>query len=385
MDSQLPELLEASALNKNNRNMTRVLTAIICVLVLYACKQKYDQVDSLDFSGVEKFFHIVGMLEKDIEPSPTAWDSLFITPGYEVLSESEFSRQFFIENFSLVFMPSKRNELEESLEETKDRPFYLQHLHHYLRAKQEREEIIAYMDSMQVYADEVLAESASIAKHYLPSMDAKDYIPVSFVIFANDARGYDPVVIDILFAMDLGDKLPLLIGHELHHYYRNKMLAFDRDDIDEAFKDIMWVLDQIHAEGVADQIDKRILFSDKSSPLYQFSGQWASMVAQAPDYIRKMDETLSRITFSPGEIRSSGSTLKKELPMSGHPVGFYMANTIISEKGEKAVVADIGNPFVFFRLYNEAAGLKADGAPVFSEKSMIILGELEGNIISTEK
>jgi len=365
--------------------MPRILITVMCVLASYACKQNYDQVDSLDFSGVEKFFHIAGTLEKDIEPSPAAWDSLFKTPGYEVLTESEFSRQFFMENFSLVFMSSKRNELEASLEEAKDRPFYLQHLRHYLRAKQEREKIIAYMDSLQVYADEVMAESASKAKHYLPSMEAKDYIPVSFVIFANDARGYDPVVIDILFAMELGDKLPLLIGHELHHYYRNKMLAFDRDNIDEAFEDILWVLDQIHAEGLADQIDKRILFSDKSSPLYQFSVQWASMVAQAPDYIRKMDETLSRITFSPGEIRSAGAALKEELPMSGHPIGFYMANNIISEKGKAAVVADIGNPFAFFRLYNEAAGVKPNDTPVFSGKSMIILRELEENILNTKK
>lgn len=362
--------------------MSRILIAVVCLLVSYACHQERDPADSLDFSGVEAFMRISSTLEKNTEPSPAAWDSLFATPGYEVLTESEFTSQYFREKFNLVFMPSKRNELEEALEQEKERPFYARHMQHYLRAQQNREKIIAYMDSLQAHSDRILEKSAHKAKNYLPKMAVEDYIPVSFVIFANDARGYDPVVIDILFAMELGDMLPLLIGHELHHYYRNQMLAFNRDDIDEAFQDILWVLDQIHAEGVADQIDKRKLFSDKSSPMYPFSGPWETMVEQAPDYIREMDETLSGITWSPGEIHAAGADLKEKLPMSGHPVGFYMANTIIAEKGEKAVKTRIGNPFAFFRLYNETARLKADDTPIFSEKSMRVLNELEENIIA---
>lgn len=66
---------------------------------------------NFDFSGIDKFWDIILILEKDIEPSEEQWDSLFKTPGYRVLISQEFSRDFFERNFCLAFMPSKEVEL----------------------------------------------------------------------------------------------------------------------------------------------------------------------------------------------------------------------------------------------------------------------------------
>ncbi len=357
------------------------IITILGFLFIFSCSSSPVQTDSLDFSGVDQFLEITATLEKGTDPSPEDWEALFETPGYSMLTQSEFSRTFFREGFRLVFMPSLQEELEKRLDEEKERPAHFRFLHHYLDAKQRREAMAEYADSLRANAGTLLEASALKAKQFLPPIEADDYIPVSFVVFASDARGYTPVVVDILFAMELGERLHYLIGHELHHFYRNQILAFDREQIRPVDANIVWVIDQIHAEGVADQIDKRLLISDEDGPMHGMADRWEEMVVQTPAYLKQMNEALEGVAAGAEEIDVAGTRLREMLPMSGHPVGFYMTNLIIRELGEELLIEQTGNPFAFFRLYNRAARAANGESPLLSAGAMEVIGDLESRYI----
>ena len=67
--------------------------------------------------------------------------------------------------------------------------------------------------------------------------------------------------------------------------------------------------------------------------------------------------------------------IRKSAPNSGHPMGYFMAKTILDYKSKDYLIKDLGNPFEYFFRYQEAA--KANGKPTFSEASMNVLKDLE--------
>ena len=54
-----------------------------------------------------------------------------------------------------------------------------------------------------------------------------------------------------------------------------------------------------------------------------------------------------------------------------------MKNKIIETLGIKVLTESLGNPFVFFRLYNQAAKMENNNNPIFTEESIRLLSELE--------
>jgi len=213
------------------------------------------------------------------------------------------------------------------------------------------------------------------AQKFLPDFEIKEYPPISFVIIGPDARGYSPVVVDVLQSIDKRDSLVIFIAHEFHHYYRNKFFDYTQD------QDLLWVIDQIQAEGIADQINVGKWFHDKALyPQYasnKRNQRYLDWYAKNPEIIREMDALFAAMYDHPERRRELGRKLRDLVPLSGHPTGFYMSNLIIDQLGKDALVKDIGNPFAFFRLYNRAAGKKGDEATTFSEKTIRFIRWLE--------
>ena len=92
---------------------------------------------NFEFSGVDKFWQIVKTLEANLEPSMREWDELFNTPGYKILTKSEFSRTFFQDNFRLVFKPNLRKELEKALKSKEN----IHYLNHYIKIRDNKEHL----------------------------------------------------------------------------------------------------------------------------------------------------------------------------------------------------------------------------------------------------
>ena len=103
------------------------------LLFLFLPKAQFSQGvnTNFDFSGVKQFWSIVNKLERNLEPKSTEWNSLFNTPGYKILTSGEFNREFFKKYFTLVFMPSHKNELNKTLKQRKN----IHHLQHYIKVR----------------------------------------------------------------------------------------------------------------------------------------------------------------------------------------------------------------------------------------------------------
>ncbi|MDH4270408.1 MAG: hypothetical protein OEW18_00370 [Candidatus Aminicenantes bacterium] len=319
-----------------------------------------------DFSGLLKFLEITATLAEDKEPTSEQWDALFATPGYAVLLKREFQRDFFVDRFRLAFMPSRAEALKEQLK--KDTGFRAQFLPHYLRAKAMRPEIEQWMAAQR--PPELYREAVEKARALLPEGAIEGWPAVAFVIFAPDARGYDPIVLDALYCMDTGDRLAELVGHEFHHYYRDRFVDLTQDQA------TLWVIDQIHAEGIADLIDKAEWTRKKEEALTPGEKDFVKLFRESPSVIRTMDELLARMSEMRTGRGELGFQLRRIVPQSGHPTGLYMALLILEELGRPAIVKVACDPFGFFRLYQDAAAKRGGDTPRFSDAAMKFLDQL---------
>ena len=320
-----------------------------------------------DFTGVEAFLELTALLENDREPAPEQWDRLFATPGYAVLIKREFRREFFAERFRLAFMPSKRADCEAQMK--KDTGFWAQFLPHDIRARDMRRAIERRIEELR--GMDINGRAVARARDLLPTGASADTPTVAFVIFAPDARGSDPVVVDVLFSLDEKARFEDFIAHEFHHWYREQMVSLSQDE------ETLWVINQIHAEGIADLVDRADWPKKPSESLNPREKGFMKLYAESPEVLRKLDEGFTEMAGMKMGRSRPGSELQKAVPMSGHPTGLYMAGLILEEFGRDALVRTVPNPFAFFRLYNKAAKAKRGDAPVFSEKALEFLKMLE--------
>lgn len=84
-------------------------------------------------------------------------------------------------------------------------------------------------------------------------------------------------------------------------------------------------------------------------------------IAASPQVLARVDSLLGRWAAEPARRDSLGREVRRALPRSGHPTGFYMASAIRHWLGLPALVASVGDPVAFFERYERAAQ-QAQGA-----------------------
>ena len=304
----------------------------------------------IDLSGVYQFWELFKVMDEGEEPSDERWDSLFKTPGYKILTEVEFSKEFLKKVFRKAFLGE--------VGETGLENMMIEHLSD---VRSDREELNKFLS--EVIDGGLYDEAVDKALEWLPFDEVEYYPQVSFLFFQKDARGYVPIVFDLKLAYSLGDDLPLLLGHEMHHFYRNMEVSFDPGIED---RDLVWTLNQIHMEGMADQINKELIFGDDPVFGEEFQRRYLKNYDEAEKYISKLDKWMTEYTSDTGE------EIKDGLPMSGHPVGFFMVEKVIENGGKEELVENYADPFYFFELYSDLV----EGEFSFSEKSLELVRKL---------
>jgi hypothetical protein len=269
-------------------------------------------------------------------------------------------------------MPSRRDELESALTNERLARF----LRHYLDVSQRRDELELHLEQLQTTP--VVATITRRAETFLPSVKAEESPRVAFVIFANDGRAYEPIVIDLLASVSWD--IESFLAHEFHHWYRNRVLLIDLDRVDDADANLLWTLNQIQAEGIADLIDKRPWVLEGASPP-QGAERYAEIYRQnleaTPELLKTLDGLLVQYSGPPETRAAIGAQFRELVPQSGHPTGFYMAALIESRLGPEALTEDVGNPFAFVRAFNEAAARAGRLSLKLSDAAMAVLSDLE--------
>jgi hypothetical protein len=296
----------------------------------------------LEFSGLEGFWRAHDTLRRGADVSDVEWKALFATPGYRALTASEFKPEWFVRRWVAAYHPGAGAE-RSALEAKADR-----HLKHFLAVSERRAELIRFQAELAGGQDDLLARAERRAREYLPA--GREYPPPSgaaFVVFGPDARGYVPVVFDLLHAMNTGPGLWLVLAHESHHQMvcaaRGLAMGSGADRRD----DLAWVLDQVTLEGVADLVSYDGQQPDPAHPEEE--------MAVVPAYIRLLEGTLRTLALEPAGRAELGAQLRKQLRWSGHQVGYYMAAAIANHLGHQTLVESALDPALFFASYQRAA------------------------------
>ncbi|MFP4051297.1 MAG: DUF5700 domain-containing putative Zn-dependent protease [Thermoplasmata archaeon] len=292
----------------------------------------------IDLSGVHRFWEIVDIFERGDEPDEEKWSELFNTPGYEILTQIEFSEEFFKQIFGEAYGQKEINKKSEGEEKI---------VEHFKDVKDNREQLNRFLGD--IFTQDYYEEALDLAFEWLPFDEREPYPPVSFLFFQKDARGYIPIVFDLQFAYELEENLSKFLAHEIHHFYRNMEVSFDPSIED---KEIVWALNQIHMEGMADHINKDLIIGDKQVFGQEYQELYTENYQDAEHYIKELDTYIKKYSEDPDEY---GKKIQDTLPLSGHPIGFFMTETIINSDRKEEMIDGYDEPFSFFKLYNVSA------------------------------
>ena len=334
--------------------------------------EEREQRSGFDFSAMDKIWEITSILEQDEEPSEDMWNSLIRTPGYAALISHEryYGMDFLKRNFRLVFKPSMAEELKKAKNNRS--------VQHFLDLKEKEAEIKNFQQ--QIQNPSVQAEALELLNPWFPAgtLDDREQIPASFIIFARDARGgYGRLIFDIIYALEMGEEFVPLFAHEAFHYLRGKSMTYDEGDILLPHQYILMAVDMIQNEGMADQIDKTAsLFEGGSRFESSYAQRYRENLMETPRILWTLDANLFRLTEDNPRYSEIGRTMISAVPMSGHPTGYFMTRAILERLGKEELVRTFNNPFAFFYLYNSAA-LKDDGLPRLSNGAILGLYEME--------
>jgi hypothetical protein len=325
----------------------------------------------VDFSGVDQFWKLVGAWENDRQPSEAQWKALFQTPGYRYLVEIEKKEGFFRKYFPLVFMPSRRGELEAELEGLQGYDKMI--LEHYIRIRENREELENFQ--RELAGRDLHTQALKKTEVYLPRglVQHHDPPPVYFAFFEPDGKANgEVIVIDLLFARSID--LTGFIGHEAHHFYKAKISRHQLPKPEHEDYPLVRSIVQLQTEGVADLIDKRGIHDVPEPNWYQ--RHYQQYFRESNDRFRRIDSLITDMTEQPGKRRKNGEEIWELLPFGAHPNGQFMALLIEEELGRKALIRKLDNAFAFFRQYNKAAKRRPE-AYVFSREAQRVIRRLE--------
>ncbi|MHA1867193.1 MAG: DUF5700 domain-containing putative Zn-dependent protease [Candidatus Heimdallarchaeaceae archaeon] len=328
-----------------------------------------------DFSAYYGFKELIKKKVKK-EKINEELEELFSTKGYEILFEQEYNKDFFSNVFKFVLYP----ELVEATESEKLKR-YERYINHFKNIISLQDQIEEGIETIKKQTSKFQSNITNRAFSLLPFVEEQD-VSVFITVFDIDARGRKDncIIVDPIFCSHT-ESFAAILAHELHHIYRNKLLCFDLTEVKEEDKELIWLLNQLQGEGIADQIDKEYFIFSKEKTIFpaeyiirfiQDFNTAREKISIINNYIEKVAQTVEH-----NKKKELLKELREKITLGGHPIGFYMTMIIIKEMLYDELIKDVGNPFRFIKLYNQAALGDREPLPLFSKMSLEYINKLE--------
>lgn len=356
-----------------------ILTLIVLVLLFIFWPKRYRPVDlmpgsnGIDLLAIERFWDVANYLEHNTEPPEEAWGAMFFTPGYARLIDAGLDIDAYKVDMTRVFMPVLARQLDDMNTDDLDT-----NLRYFLNIRDHKARYRSY--SKHLTETPVMTRAIVLVQKYLPEGFADNFPEpqVSFVFHPMQPDYGLPIIADLVYAHREGNLLKYQLGHHAHHYYREKLLAFNWAEISPDELDLCWAIDRIQAEGLANQINERyIIFGNGPQMDTDRSIDWQIQLLRVPRFIPLLDSLLVEMSRHPARRKLLGAQLKASLPMKGHAVGYFMSKVIAEFFTETGLAKQVGNPFGFMITYNLAAKSGANTIPPLSEEAERYLRKLE--------
>jgi hypothetical protein len=339
-----------------------------------------------DLSALPIFWEVHDRLRRDMEPADSLWHVLWSTPGYALLDAKERRRAILTRAFRLAYMPGAPATADSVL--SNNAGWIGRAIRHLREVSAAQSTLARYERSLA--SSDLMEHGRRLAQTYLPEGTTRAHAPpeVSFVYFL-DARGYpERILLDPLYFMRLRNPVQVL-AHEYHHYYRSRIARPGRPYGNDL---LAWTLSTVESEGLAGMLDKRDLPAmtrEEVEARYPSASSRAYFLEYQIEYrrsnerLRQAEGVLERVGQHPDSINVLGAWLHRELPDNGRIMGAYMSEVIERQLGRARLVRVVGNPFAFWRLYNEAARRTDGEAHVLSEVAMRTIGDVEAKYMLT--
>lgn len=331
---------------------------------------------SVDASALPLFWRIHDSLAAGRQPSDAQWTELFQTPGYRVLEQRERRSAALRRGFLLAYDPARAEERASFL---RDNPnAWLNHvLPHLMRIPENRARLQRF--ERQLQSEAFFRRALARAAPFLPPGTIGRLSPpeVSLIYFI-DGRGYDRILLDPLHVMNHPDPDGLM-GHELHHNYRNRIARHRPYGSDL----VAWAIVNVEVEGIASMVDKarvpgmsdaaiNAAYRDPESR--EYFRMYAREYRRSSHWLREFDALLQQIGAAGADRGALAQRLHELMPDNGRMVGHYMGDVIRRVSGRRALAASVGNPTLFWQSYNRAA----DRARAYrlSDRAMAVIEEI---------
>jgi hypothetical protein len=360
-----------------NQSTTRLSAFIL--LFIFAIPGRAQRFDT---RAIDLFWIVVDRLEQDRPLTDSLWTAYYELPGNKDYMARNRPNDQVTEHrkyLEMVFRPSMRDSLPElRLQKGGPGDDILQNL---LYIHDHEAAIRRY--TAVVTAKDYLNTCLTLAKRFLPA--ETNPLPANLVIYIEamtlDAAVQTPNMyfgISIIYDLDRIQQ-GTVAAHELHHQLRKSREIGKSISSSDSVSFTM--AEQINNEGTADMVDKPITVAHVDS-VYDGASLVHWLFDDAPAVIRRLDSAFLVNARAGRGQRPFGyrDARRMMLYSSGHIPGFYMADVIIRNGGQAALIQGCENPFVIFYLYNSYAAKDKERPVLFSDQTIAYLRELEKRV-----
>ena len=352
----------------------------IVVIMLVVDQDAYPQTTLtnkvVDTEPIELYIELVNSIKQNGKPDDFLVKKYFNNPTNAFFKQRPgFDSLNFVKNLIAVYsVNAKDNALLK-----KDDDYYLM-----LKYK-ENEKIIK--ESVKAIKKSNIPDRVKtrLRPFYDKSLNVDSFSIKYIYLFLNEGNGGFPGYVfnsSLQTAYLDPDIIDIVSAHEAYHTVTNSifMNKFSRVFNDPASKDseknLLWYLEIIAEEGIADLIDKPTLTVRKSPLSFELKQLRINEESRSKQKIFQLDSLLS----SSNAEKRNFSDVSKLLENGGHIPGRYMAIKI-KDANLKDYLKYTGNPFQFIYHYNIAVKNVKEAAK-FSKKSIDLLNKIELDLLS---
>ncbi len=257
----------------------------------------------------------------------------------------------------------------EGLDETEN--MVVGYLTELIRSRQQIERLLQELSSNE---PTLVAEAFEKTRQLLPRSCGLGDVRLVLLPIAYDFRtDRETVYMDPLAAVQYGPKgIRHSLSHEFHHIARYRLtgenLTLMRPEETPPFRNLLDVVRDwaawLELEGIADCVSNVTQFE-----IPALRGGIQARRRQMAGYGELLEGGLAAVRVAEGQGESTSdelNALRMELLSLVHPVGARLAEYILTDLGQTALVESVGHPDLFLQQYNTVA--RAKGLVPFDQR-----------------
>ena len=361
------------------------MKSLLIIFLLFYCAATFGQIsasEKIDLSAAKAYINVATQIQSGVSADSIKWSQLFNSlPCQMMIQGGAMDTTTFKSDMLEVY--NSRNLEDSSLQNER-----LSYHYEYKKMLPALERYI-----MRLNSTDVVDSIKKILYPFLPKrLQSTELFPKLFYLYYGtpDASGMGGLVLnDLLLSYKIDSyKLGLLTSHEAIHAIVS--VAFQKKLIDNINYNspefnLLYLMENISEEGVADLIDKTIL-AQKNSPVYETVNELRKNdTILSIMYIKRIDSlfTVSNTSDSLLNKYSSFNHFANQFGKNGGHIPGRFMGLVIKEGGTlDAQIQSIENPIAFFLNYNQAANkLKKKKYPLLSDASIAYLKKLENKMM----